>query len=253
MTLRFPAVADVPLRSPPLVEVICQIRFPPLLRLAESRPIEFQERIRHRFPEFEEQRGIILRVESGESDRSFEAQRGARVYVFHTPEHDTSVTLSADFYALKTTNYTVWPEFSRDLALVHDALVRVFDPAYATRIGLRYVNMITTENTGCRDISEVRALLRSELTCLFETDMWDSADELGTQVVLRDENAKFAIRVGLVKQEQEQGFVLDFDYFVEGRTSLDGVVERCAGYHDAIYRAFRWALRVEEIDAFEPV
>ena len=36
MPVEFPKVDDIPLRDSPLVEVICQVRFPYVLRLAEK-------------------------------------------------------------------------------------------------------------------------------------------------------------------------------------------------------------------------
>jgi len=49
--LRFPVQKDVRLLKSPLNEVICQVRYPPVLRIAEENPIGFQERLRGQFPE----------------------------------------------------------------------------------------------------------------------------------------------------------------------------------------------------------
>ena len=49
--LCFPPVEEVQLRRSPLREVICQVRFPPLLRIVNGYPVDFQERIRQHFPE----------------------------------------------------------------------------------------------------------------------------------------------------------------------------------------------------------
>lgn len=36
----------------PLLEVICQLRFPPILSINENTPAEFQEAVRDMFPQF---------------------------------------------------------------------------------------------------------------------------------------------------------------------------------------------------------
>jgi uncharacterized protein (TIGR04255 family) len=44
--LYFPEVDDIRLQRVPLTEVIGQVRFPPILRIANENPVEFQEKIR---------------------------------------------------------------------------------------------------------------------------------------------------------------------------------------------------------------
>lgn len=53
MAINFPHKDEIPLSSPPLIEVVCQVRFPPILQIAKEVPSEFQEGVRHRFPQLE--------------------------------------------------------------------------------------------------------------------------------------------------------------------------------------------------------
>jgi uncharacterized protein (TIGR04255 family) len=61
--LCFPKVEDVRLARAPLKEVICQVRFPVILRIGTEQPVEFQERIRERFPDFSWERGMTLKID----------------------------------------------------------------------------------------------------------------------------------------------------------------------------------------------
>src|SRR4051794_3088983 len=54
----FPAVDRVIYERNPLVEVICQVRFPAILRIDVEPPAAFQEAIRGAFPAFSESAGI---------------------------------------------------------------------------------------------------------------------------------------------------------------------------------------------------
>ena len=46
----FPPVERVIYRKAPLVEVICQVRFPADLRIETTPPADFQQRVRSHFP-----------------------------------------------------------------------------------------------------------------------------------------------------------------------------------------------------------
>ena len=50
----FPNVPRVTYRNNPLVQVICQLRFPPILKIDAEVPADFQESIRKDFPKFSE-------------------------------------------------------------------------------------------------------------------------------------------------------------------------------------------------------
>jgi len=52
MALRIPESPRVIYASNPLVDVICQVRFPRILRIDSELPVAFQEAIRDQFPLF---------------------------------------------------------------------------------------------------------------------------------------------------------------------------------------------------------
>ena len=60
--LCFPSSEDVRLKNAPLAEVICQVRFPPVLRIGSEQPADFQERIRGRFPQLGVEQGMVVRM-----------------------------------------------------------------------------------------------------------------------------------------------------------------------------------------------
>lgn len=62
MALNFPHTPDVRLANSPLVEVVCQVRFPPILRINKEEPSDFQEAVRQRFPELAAEQGMVLQM-----------------------------------------------------------------------------------------------------------------------------------------------------------------------------------------------
>jgi uncharacterized protein (TIGR04255 family) len=251
MALHFREQADIRLQNPPLVEVICQVRFPPILNITASQPTAFQERIRSRFPRMGYEQGLSVRVTQPGGPPQSELQ--PLVYKFATSDEQTSISLAADFFALSTQRYTHWADYREDLLLATAVVVDVYQPVYASRIGLRYINRLTRANTQAADISAMLGLLQPELTALMRSKAWDAPQENLNQIVLTDESTRLALRTLYGQENVEPFLVLDFDCFEDGQLDLDGVVQRAGRYHDVIYRAFRWSFRDGAIDVFNPV
>lgn len=252
MALMFPHHPDLPLEKPPLAEVICQVRFPPILRIARDEPSEFQERVRDRFPLLELAQGVLVNFPPPASNAIPAAEVSPRVFRFKSTNGKTAISLAVDFYALSTQNYRHWEGFAADLALVQEAVQSLYRPVHATRIGLRYINRFTIQSTGCGTMQEVLALLRPELTSLLRTDAWDQPATMTTQLGLSDGDAMLTLRTAYSEAPDEPFFLLDFDYFEEGSLEFDRLVERCDRYHRVIYNAFRWSLLESSLARFKP-
>ena len=56
----FPDAPRVMYERNPLVEVICQVRFPPVLRIEAQLPDAFQDRIRDVFPIYNDKMGSMI-------------------------------------------------------------------------------------------------------------------------------------------------------------------------------------------------
>jgi uncharacterized protein (TIGR04255 family) len=252
MSLNFPTQSDVHLANAPLAEVVCQVRFPPILRISAEEPTVFQDRIRDSFPLVDLEHAFVLRMPGPGAKEIPSAEPQASIYRFHTSDKQKTISLAADFYAVSTSAYTHWRDFARLLSMAHEAVAQVYRPAYATRIGLRYVNRLTFQNTGCRTMDELFSVLRAELTGPIRNPAWSEAVEMRCRLVLPDDSGKLIVGTIFETPEDGPAFVLDLDYFEEGQLDLDGLIERCTRYNGAIYRAFRWAIRDDKLEIFRP-
>jgi uncharacterized protein (TIGR04255 family) len=253
MALNFPTQADLKLENAPLAEVVCQVRFPPILRISAEEPTAFQDLVRDSFPLVDLEHAFVLRLPGPGANETPSAEPKASIYRFHTPDKQTTISLAADFYALSTMAYTHWGEFARLLDMTHKAVEQVYRPAYATRIGLRYINRLTLRNTGAETVGDLLSILRPELTTHIHNQAWGEAIEMRCRLVLPDDQARLTMTTVLETQTDDSAFVLDLDYFEEGRLDLDHMIERCTHYNQAIYRAFRWALLDDRLEVFKPL
>lgn len=250
MPLNFPHQPDIRLANAPLAEVICQVRFPPILRIADEDPSGFQERIRNRFPLVELEHGLLVRLPGLGAKGEPAAEPQTRIFRFHSQDRLTAVSLAVDFFALSTKAYVDWDSFADNLRLATRAVTQVYRPTYATRIGLRYVNQFTRANTGCETIRELLEILRPELTAHAHNEIWGDAIQMDCRLLLADEPAKLTLGTRYAQEDGEPVFVLDLDYYVEGQLSLKRLVEQCAKFNQVIYRAFRWAIRDDRLPVF---
>lgn len=249
MPLRFPDVTDVPLKKSPLSEVICQVRFPANFGIGQGLPVAFQKSVRHRFPEVTEVPNLAMIQILGQ-----EPTQPGRVFQFRSIRGDKMVSLTVDSFSVSTSAYTTWEEFSQDLSLINETVQELYDIPYAKRIGLRYVNQISSQLTGLKALEELQSLIQPALVSPLQVDVWDDPDEFIVHLLLDDGGPKLAFRTAAAKSEDDDPtIILDFDYYEEGQMPLSDLTDRCDGFHDVIYRGFRWALTPRGFSILEAV
>ena len=250
--LCFPQQKDFRLQHAPLAEVVCQVRFPPVLRIANEQPIAFQERIRKHFPQLSIEHGLSVRWPPLEGEPP-SAKPEPRTFRFKSADGKTVASLALDFFTLSTVSYTHWKDFSELLQLVNRSAHEVYDLPYAVRIGLRYINQLTLDNTGSTSIAELWDVLRPELTELLRSDCWDVPVEMISSLLLAgEEDEQLTLRSGF-RSATEPMFLLDLDYYVEGNVPLADAPVLCQRFHDVIYDAFRWCIREDKVAVFGPI
>lgn len=250
MALNFPKKSEIKLQNPPLSEVVCQVRFPAILRILNEMPVDFQDHIRNRFPELGIEHNISVSLSKSDSSEKPATEGGEKIYRFSTDDKTTAASLAVNFFALSTNQYQHWDVFINDFISVYQAVQAAYQPAYATRIGLRFINQFTFENTKVGSIDQLIDLFHPDLTVLFKSKVWKIPDEALSQVLLGDENAKLMLRSGYGTEKESPFFLLDLDYFEEGKIQLNGLKERLDRYHRTIYDAFRWCVLENSLARF---
>ena len=127
---------------------------------------------------------------------------------------------------------------------------------YSTRIGLRYINVLTSSNTHKEAFApEVIDLLRPELTAILKRDEIQDPQFAITQIRAEQNEGGITFQSGIVRdndQFKERSFVLDIDRAIveEITFDVDGLMERLDRFHAEIYNAFRWS--IPDIEVFGP-
>ena len=240
MSLRFQRHEHIPLANPPISEAICQVRFPPILKIAKETPIDMQERVRHSFPELVSSLEMPFSMtEIGlvpAPDPSF------RVWRFARDEQASFIALATSFLALSTSRYKGWNSFIADMQLAVEAVTDVYAPPYATRLGLRFVNLFSTNKRGLDSAENLWGMFRPDLTVLLRQTEWDQPLFYQSQVIIPDGECLLALRTVHQVGEDDVRFTLDLDYYKEGQLQWDDLPDLLETFHEAVYGAFRWCL-----------
>lgn len=256
MTSPFPDAPRVQYENNPLVEVVCQVRFPTILSIEEQLPTKFQERIREALPLFEELKQALIPINPAGAELVVKEQiQHSRIFRFATSDGVSSLSLTRSFLALSTSRYSRYEKFAELFKLGWDALLEICDPLYATRIGLRYIDhlqlsMLFPENTSWARM--LNPVLSEELEAL---GLADTIEERTSEWKIGLPNdVKIKMRHGLIRNDQgKELYSIDSDFFVEVRRELNQIDAILSELNLYSRRIFRWAISDELHDALGPV
>ena len=251
----FPNTRREEYRNNPIEEVICQFRFPPILKIGTTTPAEFQDSVRKQFPLYqlqdtfppvpEQVREMLSQVGGG--IENLLGSQFPRVHQFATEDGASVISLQSDFIALRVTDYKRWEVFRECLESIERSFRTIYEPQFYSRVGLRYRDVIVREDLGL-DNAPWNELLNRDLVGFYGQD---EASELVTQAVaavqmkLPDiENAQVTLQYGLQTQtEKTQSlYFIDTDIAIEQRTGLDDAFSLLDQFNRAAGNIFRWAI-----------
>lgn len=133
--------AEVPLPYAPLVRVIAQVRFPPILSINTAEKVaNFQESLRSDYPHLEKDH--IRSIEFGPASEPNISDAIIWRFADRSDSLRWRVSLGLDFVALETSNYDSRTDFHRRFLEVLSDVETCFNPAETQRIGLRYIDRI---------------------------------------------------------------------------------------------------------------
>jgi uncharacterized protein (TIGR04255 family) len=249
MLMLFPDTQRIIYDNNTLEEVICQLRFPPILRIDAEIPSKYQESIRREYPFFveppspETSLGIppeIAKLLGGEIP--FKIGKSVE---FLSADRLWKVSLTREFMALSTRAYKRWANFKEQLMGPLNALIADYQPAFFTRIGLRYRNIInrpklSLNNTDWRDLLNPQML--GELA---DPDRSLSIEQAISDFIFRlDEHGRLRVKHGLAPQKSgEVCYLIDSDFFAEGKVVTTNAIGILDDFNQQAHRFFRWCIQ----------
>lgn len=248
----------------PLAEVICQLRFPTILSIGAKEPAEFQDAIRSEYPRYgvRQEHPAPKLTGIGTANPSIQQQPPVTNYNFISQDGKWKINLTNNFIALSTVGYTQWEHFAQRLDFILAQFIRIYQPAYFERIGLRYLNAFSRKAVGMEDMLWDDLIQSAYIGVLGEPDVDETTvtkNSLDVEMSLSgDCRMKLHAGPGMLKRgpqetQKETRFILDGDFSAVGNLTGDQVPSRLETLHSWAVRLFQGAITRELHDAMGPI
>lgn len=122
-----------------LHQVVCELRFPTLMDLGGPKPPKaFVDALRKEYPHLESANELMIGFGGASTQPN-----SSYAHIMRSAKQKWAVSLKQSALTIETTGYTNHAEFKERVLHAVDAAAKVIDSDFFTRIGLRYVNVIT--------------------------------------------------------------------------------------------------------------
>jgi len=248
---------EVPLKDAPLIRVIAQVRFPPILSIEKRDFVgSFQEAIREKYPILQpEQTQTFVFGPQGALQPTLQL-----TWRFIDTVDSWRVSLAPDFMTLETTAYSSRHDFLERLEDVLTALKKSFDPQIIERFGLRYIDRLTGQ-----DLLDISSLVKPEISGMlaaeFREDIYQAINEF--LFIIPGGEERILARWGLmpagstfdlnsIEPITESSWILDLDMSLAKNRefSIEGLMHEGQRFAERIYTFFRWAVKDDFLQRF---
>jgi len=254
----FPKSKRVLFKNNPLVEVVCQIRFPPVLQITAEDPVQFQERVRAAYPLYRRDEGAEIPADFRQlvSQLRIPGLTDQMVHVFLTEDQQRFISLGRDSVAVTERSYRRWEEFSEQVDTAMNALAAVYNPAFYTRIGLRYKDLVNRKRLGLNGTNWDALICKPLVGPLGQATVRDRIAGFTSDAMVKLDEVKggfLHLRHGLVEEKGKgESFLFDADFFTQERSETANVRPILDCFNRLAGNYFRWAIRPRLRAALKP-
>jgi uncharacterized protein (TIGR04255 family) len=246
-----PEVEHEAFARPPLKAMLGQVRFPPVLRIADLGSLGgFQDAIGETWPQFAQEQQFSVVVGPGGAQQA----EATRAFRFTAADGAWSALLTPETLTLEAAageRYTSYREFGERFGQVWGAVLEHFRPRAALQQGLRYVNHIERDLA----VGDWQLLVNPELLGPLTSGLGKGLVQAMSDLRYEMDDDILVFKHGLVPAgpENKLGYLLDFDHFTQAHnedTSTDTLLARFDRYHQHVYAFFRWCVTERALEEF---
>ena len=264
----FPEKQRIIYKKNPIDRVVCQLRFPPILKIDKDIPADFQDKIRDVFPNYVEKTEVNVEVDTKDieilsPDIFSGIPQPAKIKncEFSSEDDVWKVNLTRTFIALTTSEYIQWEEFYEKLLLPLDTLCEIYKPLYFSRIGLRYIDVIDRSKMGIEGVPWDELLKPHILGILSSKSVKENVRDFVSkyEINLADNISIVRMVTKFVKprnprdsKNDEICYMIDSDFHSLGKLDKISAIEKLEYFHIRGSRLIQWCITDRLHEAMEP-
>jgi uncharacterized protein (TIGR04255 family) len=249
VAVRFPESERVIYTTNPLVEVICQLRFPRILRIEADLPVSFQDLVRDGYPNLNEIPAPPLPSEVARAVGLDPGNIPSRTFQFADAENAWKIGLTSTFLALSTDRYVRWEDFRTRLKDALDVLDKTYEIRKFSRVGLRYRDLIVRSSVGLEGQPWTMFLRPQILGEIADDQFAQAVKQANRQLILELDypNALVRFAHGLIQAQDDAGavescYLIDADFYTETGLERAGAENILDYFNKEAGRLFRWCI-----------
>jgi uncharacterized protein (TIGR04255 family) len=257
--MHFPESERVIYRRNPLIQVACQLRFPPILKISHQEPVEFQDEIRSQYPLFESIQPqfpseISQVIQQFNLPFSYDLSHN-----FKSEDQRWQLSVTKDFITLTTSAYERYEQFQERLKEAVEIFERIYKPSFYTRVGLQYQDLIVRSKLGLEDKNWSDLITTNIASELYDSEFASSIQSIIKNLILKTEHGQINFKHGLVnvkepeKNNDEVAYLLDADFYTEQKVEMNGNVWNILDrFNQSARKLFRWSITDTLHHAMQP-
>ena len=218
-----------------LKQAVCELRFPTLMELGEQRPpSSFVKALRKEYPVLEMSNEFTLGIGTGNTGSS-------HIHIFRSAKATWSISLKENSLSIETTAYTGFDNLRERVLHVVEAAEKIIDSDFFTRIGLRYINVVSS---GDEDVTH---WINPYLTAPITSESFNGINDFGGRMQLLAEDGGCLFQHGIQLNRAKADappkveYLLDIDTY-RTEVSLSQTPAAIDIMHRQAFDLFDWSL-----------
>jgi uncharacterized protein (TIGR04255 family) len=243
----------------PLIQVACQLRFPPILKISHQDPVEFQDEIRFQYPLFESTQPQVPSEISQAIQQFGLPLLSDLTYSFKSEDQRWQLFITKDFITLSTSAYERYEQFQKRFREAIDVFERIYNPSFYTRVGIQYQDLIIRSKLGLEEKGWSDLITKHVASELYDSELAPSIQSIIKNLTLKTEHGQINFKHGLVtvkepeRSNDEVAYLLDADFYTEQKIERGGNVWNILGqFNQSARKLFRWSITDALHNAMQP-
>lgn len=248
---------DIPLERSPLVRVLAQVRYAPILAVNSPEKVAiFQELIKESYPLLKQEMTQQFTVANGETP-TFQQET---IWRFSDRDNNWRISLNQGFLALESKAYSSRGDFIKRWQDTLTIMQRVFSPSDVSRLGIRYINRVTEEG-----FDKISDMVRPEISGIvgMEGEVSSQAKHIFTDALFEAKEGRIQVKWGQLPKGASHddslepipasSWILDFDMYNKPSSSnfvSEDLAKMSEEFAGRIYALFHWMVKKEFLEFY---